>query len=136
MNIIGRVTKDAEVHTTPQDKKVVRFSVVINDSYRNKQGERVEQTTYFDCSYWLSANVAKLLTKGSLVELIGRVSTRAWSGKDGEPRSGLNFHTAQIKLHSNSRKYEPDTIAQPTQTNTNKDPNGIVPQEVEDDLPF
>lgn len=32
MNIIGRVTRDAEVHTTPQDKKVVNFSVAINDS--------------------------------------------------------------------------------------------------------
>lgn len=136
MNIIGRVTKDAEVRTTQQDKRVVSFSVAINDSYRNKQGERVEQTTYFDCSYWLSANVAKLLTKGSLVELTGRVSARAWTGKDGKPRSGLNFHTAQIKLHSISRKHEPDTIAQPIQTNTNKQPDGFVPQKAEDDLPF
>jgi len=136
MNIIGRVTKDAEVRTTTQDKKVVSFSVAINDSYRNKQGERVELTSYFDCSYWLSPNVAKLLTKGSSVELTGRVSVRAWTDKDGELRSGLNFHTAQNKLHSTSRKYEPDTIAQPPQTDTSKDPNGIVPQEVEDDLPF
>ncbi len=136
MNIIGRVTKDAEVRTTQQDKRVVSFSVAINDSYRNKQGERVEQTTYFDCSYWLSANVAKLLTKGSLVELTERVSARAWTGKDGEPRSGLNFHTAQIKLHSNSRKYEPDTIAQPIQTNTNKQPDVFVQQKAEDELPF
>ena len=51
MNIIGRLKRDAEVHTTPQEKKVVNFSVAINDSYRNKQGERIEQTSYFDCSY-------------------------------------------------------------------------------------
>ena len=76
MNIIGRLTRDAEVYTTPQDKKVVNFSVVINDSYRNKQGERIEQTSYFDCSYWISPNVAIILIKGALVELEGRVSTR------------------------------------------------------------
>lgn len=76
MNIIGRLTRDAEVYTTPQDKKVVNFSVAINDSYRNKQGERIEQTSYFDCSYWISPNVAKILIKGALVELEGRVSTR------------------------------------------------------------
>ena len=89
MTITGRLTRDAEVRTTSQDKQVVNFSVATNDSYRNKQGERIEQTTYFDCSYWITPNVAKLLTKGTLVELSGRVSTRAWTGNDGEPRAGL-----------------------------------------------
>ena len=103
MNIIGRLTRDAEVRTLNNDKQVVNFSVASNESYKNKQGERVEQTTYFDCAYWLSANVARLLTKGTLVELTGRVNTRAWIGKDGEAHSGLNFHTSQIKLHGGSR---------------------------------
>ena len=58
MNIIGRLTRDAEVRRTSQEKQVVNFSVATNDSYRNKQGERIEQTTYFDCSYWLSPKVA------------------------------------------------------------------------------
>lgn len=67
MNIIGRLTRDTEVRTTSQDKQVVSFSVATNESYRNKQGERIEQTTYFDCAYWISAKVATLLTKGTLV---------------------------------------------------------------------
>ncbi|ATL48931.1 single-stranded DNA-binding protein [Chitinophaga caeni] len=100
MNIIGRVTRDAEVRTLSNEKQVVNFSVAINDSYKNKQGERVQQTTYFDCAYWISAKVAALLTKGTLVELTGRVSARAWVDGNGNARSGLNFHTAQIKLHS------------------------------------
>lgn len=79
MNIIGRLTRDAEVRTTSQDKQVVNFSVAINDSYRNKQGERIEQTIYFDCSYWISTKIANLLIKGTLVELIGRISARAWT---------------------------------------------------------
>src|SRR5690606_1419375 len=125
MNITGRLTRNAEVRTTSQDKQVVNFSVATNDNYRNKQGERIEQTTYFGCSYWITPNVAKLLTKGTLVELSGRVSTRAWTGNDGEPRAGLNFHTSQIKLHGGSRRTE--TVQAPTSTNNNK---------TEDDLPF
>jgi single-strand DNA-binding protein len=39
MNIIGRVTKDAQVRTLSNSKQVVNFSVAINDSYRN-QSER------------------------------------------------------------------------------------------------
>lgn len=91
MNIIGRLTRDAEVRTLSNKKQVVNFSIATNDNYRNKQGERIEQTTFFDCSYWISSKVAELLTKGTLVELIGRVYTRAWIGKDGEAHAGLNF---------------------------------------------
>ena len=125
MNITGRLTRDAEVRTTSQQKQVVNFSVAINDSYRNKQGERIEQTTYFDCSYWITPNVAKILTKGSLVELSGRVTARAWTGNDGEAHAGLNFHTSQIKLHRGGKKSE--TVQATVETATKK---------TEDDLPF
>lgn len=130
MNITGRLTRDAEVRTTSQEKQVVNFSVATNDSYRNKQGELIEQTTYFDCSYWITPNVAKLLTKGTLVELSGRVSTRAWTGNDGEPRAGLNFHTSNIKLHGSSRKTE--TVQATAKSENDK----ATAQGKEDDLPF
>ena len=130
MNIIGRLTRDAEVRTTSQDKQVVNFSVATNESYKNKQGERIEQTTYFDCAYWLSAKVASLLTKGTLVELTGRVSTRAWTGKDGEPKAGLNFHTSNIKFHGGIKRAE--TI----QATAQSESNGFTAQGTEDDLPF
>ena len=52
MNIIGRLTRDAEVRNLPNQKQVVNFSVAINENYRNKQGEWIEQTTFFDCAYW------------------------------------------------------------------------------------
>ncbi len=130
MNIIGRLTRDAEVRTLSNEKKVVNFSIATNDSYKNKQGERIEQTTYFNCAYWLSTKVATLLTKGTLVELTGRVGTRAWVDKDGEPKSGLNFHTSQIKLHGGGRKSE---IVQDTVQAENK---RVTAQMTEDDLPF
>ena len=130
MNITGRLTRDAEVRTTSQDKQVVNFSVATNDSYRNKQGERIEQTTYFDCSYWITPNVAKLLKKGTLVELSGRVSTRAWTGNDGELRAGLNFHTSQIKLHGGGNR------AETVQATAQSESNGFTAEGTADDLPF
>lgn len=130
MNITGRLTRDAEVRTLSNEKQVVNFSVAVNDSYKNKQGERVEQTTYFDCAYWITANVARLLTKGTLVELTGRVSTRAWVNKEGEAKAGLNFHTSQIKLHGGGNR------AETVQGTAQSENNSIVEQGTEDDLPF
>lgn len=134
MNIIGRLTRDAEVRTVLQDKQVVNFSVSTNDSYKNKQGERVKQITYFDCAYWISPNVAKILTKGTVVELSGRVYARAWQDSDGQTRTGLNFHTSQIKLHGGgslgSKKSE-DSKYPTTPPDNELDNMGI-----DDDLPF
>lgn len=131
MNIIGRITKNAEINTLTNSKQVVNFSIAINDSYKSKQGERVEQTTYYNCSYWISPNVAKILTKGTLVELTGRASSNAWIGKDGEIKSGLNFHTSNIKLHGGGKKSNTDE--QPT---TKPQKSNVFAEETEDDLPF
>ncbi len=125
MNITGRVTADAQVRNVSNSKTVVNFSVAINDSYKNKAGERIEQTTYFDCAYWLSPKVATILTKGTVVELTGKVSARAWTGSDGQPHAGLNFNTSQIKLHGGGKKSE-----------TGQAPAGNSNGKEKDDLPF
>jgi len=133
MNITGRLTRDAEVKTLDDNRQVVNFSIAVNDNYRNKQGERVEQTAFFDCSYWITPNVAGLLTKGSLVELTGRVSVRAWTDMDGRAYAGLNFNTSNIKLHSLSRTGgSGGKRTETVQTETNK----VAGQGTGDDLPF
>ncbi len=123
MNIIGRVTRNAEVQTTAGGKEVVNFSVAVNDSYKNKQGERVEQTEFFDCAYWLTPKVAGMLGKGLLVELIGRVSASGWIDKDGNPRATLNFHVSSIKpLAGGAKAQQVEEVP--------------AEQEVEEHLPF
>ena len=112
MTIIGRVTRDAEVRNLSNNKSVVSFSIAVNDDYKDKNGTKVTQTEFFDCAYWFSTGVAQYLTKGSLVELAGRVSARAWMGNDGEPKAGLNFNTTDIKLHGGGKN---DTETQAAQ---------------------
>lgn len=125
MNITGRLTRDAEVNTTKGGKEVVNFSIAINESYKNKQGERVNNTTYFNCSYWKSTKVMKFLTKGVLVALTGHPSARAWLTKDGQPKAELNFHTSNITALAGVKKADPAnaTAEQPMQVD-------------KDDLPF
>ncbi|REC42064.1 single-stranded DNA-binding protein [Chryseobacterium sp. 5_R23647] len=136
MNIIGRLTRDAEVRHLQNEKQVVNFSIATNDNYRNKQGERIEQTAYFDCAYWISPNVADFLKKGTLVELSGRAYTSAWLGKDGEPHAVLNFHTSQIKVHSSSKltenKYPKSNKTAKKEISNSKSNDS----DKDDDLPF
>ncbi|MBS1550218.1 MAG: single-stranded DNA-binding protein [Bacteroidetes bacterium] len=131
--IVGRITQNAKINTLKNDKKVVNFSVAINDSYKTKQGERKEQTTYYNCSYWINAKIAEYLIKGTLVELSGRISSSAWIGKDGEIKSGLNFHTSNIKLHGGKQKYDNNNYPATNQQSVNDNP---FADETDDDLPF
>jgi single-strand DNA-binding protein len=97
--LTGRITRDAEVSTLKDERKVVNFSIAINDSYRPKgAGELKKVVTYVNCSYWISAGIAPYLTKGTLVELCGRLSVNAYTSLSGEAKASLNFHVSNIKL--------------------------------------
>lgn len=68
MQIIGRVTADATVSETKAGKKVVNFSIAINDTYKAKGSTEVQKiVTYVNCAYWINPGIAPYLTKGSLV---------------------------------------------------------------------
>jgi single-strand DNA-binding protein len=130
MEIIGRVTADATVSETKAGKKVVNFSIAINDTYKPKGSTEVQKiVTYVNCSYWINPGVAAYLTKGVLVECAGRIGANAWTSKDGEVKASLTFHVNTLKLHgrSNGNNIPPAPVV----------PITTVPSlEVAEDLPF
>lgn len=118
MEITGRITKDAAVSKLKDDREVVNFSVAINDSYKTKGSSEVKKfTTYFNCAYWVSSSIAKLLTKGTLVQLYGRISVNVYNDLQGSAKASLNFHVNNIKLlgRSNTPEKIPATAAEITE---------------------
>ena len=107
MEIIGRLTKDAEVKNLIDGRKVVAFSVAINDYYKTKSGEKKEETTYFQCSYWLSEKAAERLKKGNIVSLFGRVGLNVYKRMDGEFHANLTFHVNALKVIATAKKGAP-----------------------------
>ena len=100
MEIVGRLTADAKVSTIKDERQVVNFTIAINDSYKPKGSEQpVKVTNYVNCSYWINPAIGEHLTKGSLVELSGRIGINAWNNPEGEAKASLTFHVNSIKLH-------------------------------------
>lgn len=103
MEIIGRITADATVNETKAGKKVVNFSIAINETYKSKGIDEVQKiVTYVNCSYWINPGVAAYLTKGTLVECAGRIGANAYTSKEGEVKASLTFHVNSLKLHGRS----------------------------------
>jgi single-strand DNA-binding protein len=130
MEMTARLTGDAKISTLKNEKQVVNFSVAINDSYKAKGStEPTKIVTYVQCNYWVNPGIAQYLTKGSLVELQGRVGVNAYMGKDGEAKATLTFHVNNIKLHGKSNGSGAETTAPVV-------PAATAGASVGDDLPF
>jgi single-strand DNA-binding protein len=100
MELFGRLTADAKVNETKDNRKVVNFSIAINDRYKQKDSDEMKiVTTFVNCSYWMSASVVTYLTKGKFVELYGRINAGAYMNASNELKASLNFHVNSLKFH-------------------------------------
>lgn len=129
MEITARLTANAEVKTLKNERQVVNFNVAINDSYKPKGSSEVTKlVTYVQCAYWVNSNIAQYLTKGTLVELQGRIGVNAYNNMQGEAKASLTFHVNSIKLHGKP-KYESSSTEAAA-------PIAAGAAEQTDDLPF
>ncbi len=84
--IIGKLGRNPEMRYTPSGRPVTSFSVATNRSWVNAEGERREDTEWFNVVAW--GNLAEIckqhLTKGQQVYVEGRLQTRGWEDQDGK----------------------------------------------------
>lgn len=85
--IIGRLTRDPELKTTPGGASVCQLGIATNFVYTNQQsGQKVENVEYHNVVLWrkLGEIAAQYLKKGQRVYIEGRLQTRSWDGPDGK----------------------------------------------------
>ena len=84
--LIGRLTAKPELRYTGSNLPYARFSVAVNRTYSNAQGQR--ETDFINVVVWRkqAENVCNFLNKGSLVSVEGRIQTGSYDDKDGNKR--------------------------------------------------
>jgi len=100
VNIMGNLTRDPEIKYIPSGKAVCSLSIANNRVY-TKNGEKVEEVSYFDVEVWGAAaeNCAKYLAKGRGVVVEGRLKQDRWE-KDGKTNS-------KVRISANSVHFLP-----------------------------
>ncbi len=98
--IIGRLTRDPELRTTPQGQQVASFGVATNRVWTNQNGERQEKTEFHNVVVWrkLAEICGQYLSKGQLVMVEGRLETRSWEGQDGIKRSRTEIIAENMQM--------------------------------------
>jgi single-strand DNA-binding protein len=86
--LIGNLGKDPEIRSLEGGVKVANFSLATSESYKGKNGEKVEQTEWHNIVLWRGlAEVAEnYLKKGNSIYIEGKIRTRDWTDKDGNKR--------------------------------------------------
>ncbi|MBX6333793.1 single-stranded DNA-binding protein [Candidatus Saccharibacteria bacterium] len=88
--LMGNLTRDPEVRTTPSGQSVASFSLAVNRTWRGADGEQHESVSYIDCVAWGKTGeiIAQYTQKGRPLLVSGRLEQRSWE-QDGQKRSKL-----------------------------------------------
>ena len=158
--LVGNLGSDPEVRHLENGSVVAKFSIATSEKYRDKSGETKTITEWHDIIAWrgLAEVAEKYLTKGKMVYVEGKLTTRKWQDKDGQSRRttevvannfqmlGRKDDNGQGGNNFPNAMNEPAAtkpLAQPTQTPMNTAPPQAPPQTnntgtatPDDDLPF
>lgn len=88
VQLIGHLGQDPEIKTLESGKKVANFTIATNDSFKNNEGQKVEETTWHNIVAWngLAERASRYLKKGKEVAIDGRIVYRSYEDKKGMTR--------------------------------------------------
>ncbi|WP_404335635.1 single-stranded DNA-binding protein [Planococcus rifietoensis] len=158
--LVGRLTKDPDLRYTPSGAAVARFTLAVNRTFSNAQGER--EADFINCTVWRkqAENTANFLKKGSLAGVEGRIQTGSYEGQDGKRIYTTEVVADSVQFlepksansgsgdRSNDRSYgqqpsyqqnQPSSPSQQNNTRVDDDPFSSGSGKIEvsdDDLPF
>ena len=128
VNILGRMTKDADLSYTNTGMAVARFSVAL-DRGKDKEGNR--KADFIPCVAWrgLAEFVVKYFQKGSPIGIEGSLETRKYTDKNGNKVNSVDFIVKSFEFC--------ESKSQNNQQNTASSDGFInIPDGIESELPF
>ena len=105
--LMGNLTADPETRTTPNGQNVTSFSLAINRTWNNANGERQEDTSFINCTAWgkTGETIAKYVSKGRQLLVSGRLQQRTWQDKDtGKNRSAIDVVVEEFSFVSDGSR--------------------------------
>ena len=106
VQLIGRLGQDPEIRTLESGKKVAHFNLATNESYRNAEGTKIDETTWHSIVAWngLAELSSKFLGKGREVCIEGRISYRSYTDKNGVQRNVTEIVATDLVMLSQGTK--------------------------------
>ncbi|MHB1361995.1 MAG: single-stranded DNA-binding protein [Thermoleophilia bacterium] len=133
VTLVGNLTRDPELRTTPNGKSVCTLGLAVNERYKNESGEWIEKPNFFDIVVWgaQAESCSQYLAKGRQVAVDGRLSFRSWEAQDGSKRSKVEVIANTVQFLG-SRQDAGSSGGAPVATGA---PSGLNPDTSDFDAP-
>lgn len=144
VTLMGNLTRDPELRSTPNGQSVCSFSLALNRSYKDQSGEWQDATDYIDVVAWaqLGERVSQYLSKGRRCLITGRLQSRSWE-QDGQKRSKVEVLANDVTFLDgrggesapNNEPFQAPKTSSRAKEETVEDVNDDEPINL-DDIPF
>lgn len=104
--LMGNLTRDVEMRTTPSGQNVANFSLAVSRSWKGQDGQQQEQTSFINCVAWGKAGeiIAQYVKKGDPLLVSGRLDQRSWDDKEsGQKRSTVEVNVEDFNFIGGGR---------------------------------
>jgi single-strand DNA-binding protein len=103
ITIVGNIAKGAELRSIPSGDQVAAFSVADNQIGKDKSA------IFWNCQLWgkRAASLVDYLQKGQSVTVVGTVSQRAYTDKNGQERTAMEVRVQDVALQGGKREEAP-----------------------------
>ena len=132
--LMGNLTRNPELKYTPSGTAVTDLGLAVNESFKNKAGETVEQTCFVDVVVWgrQAETASEFLTKGSPAFIEGRLQFDQWENQEGEKRNKLRVRADRVQFLSSGASNGNNT------SEFQADSGKVTPEDasLDDDVPF
>mgnify|MGYP004507379289 FL=1 len=132
--LMGRLTRDPEMRHTNSGTPVTTFSIAIDNGYGDNK-----RTDFVNCIAWnkTAEFVTKYFTKGKMIIVIGRITTRSWETQDGKRAYATEVVAKEVSFGETKTLPQLNTPQTAAQQPMQDDDDDFTPlDEEDDDLPF
>jgi single-strand DNA-binding protein len=131
--LIGRVTKDPDVKTTPNGTEVTTFGLATNYSYRDADGTKQEKVSFHNCVSFgkIAKTIGEYVKKGQEIYVEGRIEYRQWESKEGVKKNATQITIETFQFGQKSQKTNPAPTNEPAPAQE------VIDEEIKiSDIPF
>ena len=134
ITLIGNLTHDPEVRSTPNGVTVCSFTIAVNRRFASQDGQR--QTDFFRINAWrqLGETCSRYLSKGRKVAVVGELQARTYEAQDGTTRMSLDVQADEVEFLS-PKQQEDGTAPSTARADNAQDMAGFTDIQ-SDDIPF
>jgi single-strand DNA-binding protein len=130
--LMGNLTRDVEMRSTPSGQSVANFSLAVTRSWRDQNGQQQDQTSFINCVAWGKAGeiIAQYVSKGQALLVSGRLDQRSYEDKDGNKRQAVEVVVEDFNFVGG--RGDSDGSSAPSQHSSSNKSKDVVIEDIDD----